>query len=375
MVVKNISSTSTSEFKSQLSTLLSSGYKPTLALVFSDGEFDNREVAQALNDFSIQYIACSSSGEILDGATYAKTISVSFFDMDKSYFHIVRQFVGKDQSYTKGNELANIALDKFDNPAFISLFTLNVNGEKVIAGLKDVLGAEPQIYGGMAADEVTFKPYVFTNENIDYDGFHSIVLDGDRIEFNSLAIAGWEAIGTEHTITKSEDNVIYEINEEPALDFFKKFFGFFSDPLSQNDEVTTVNSQYPLQIMRKDGAVLRAPLNSDEDSGTLIMAGPVHQGERFKFSIAPGFEVIDETIESFKKFKNQVDQPDAIILFSCKARHWAFGPMIDDEIAALNELWNVPYHGFFTFGEIGKNVNESTRFFNETCCLVTLKEK
>ena len=376
MEVKNISATTSEDFSAQLRALIASGYTPTLAIIFSDCGIDNFEVAKALDAEEIQFIGCSSSGEIVNGVAYSKSISASFFDIDESMFGIIRQTVGEDESYMKGNELANVALDKFQNPSFLSLFTLNINGEKIIAGVKDVLGDEPNIFGGMAADEVTFKPYVFTSQHKDFEGLHTIILDSDKIELNSFAIAGWESIGTEHTITKSKDNIIYEINDEPALDFFKKFFGFYSDPLSQDEEeVTTVNSQYPLQIMRKEGAILRAPLNSDENNSTLIMAGPVHQGERFKFSIAPGFDVINQTIDKFKVFKEQVAKPDAILLFSCKARHWAFGPMIEEEIEALHELWNVPYHGFFTFGEIGKNKGESTSFYNETCCLVTLKEK
>lgn len=376
MIVKNLIATSIADFKEQLDQLISSGYDPTLGIVFSDVEFDNFQVAKIIEDASIQYIGCSSSGEIANGEVHAKTISASFFDIDRSWFSIVHQTVREDESYSSGIELANQGLDKFDNPAFISLFTLNVNGEKFIAGVTDVIGEDPNLFGGMAADDVTFKPFVFSRDKKDFDGMHTIVLDNDKIELNSFAISGWEPIGTEHTITKSKNNIIYEINDEPALDFFKKFFGFYSDPLAQNEEdVSTVNSQYPLQIMREEGNVLRAPLNSDEGNNSLIMAGPINQGERFKFSIAPGFEVIDQTIDSFKKFKDQVDKPDALLLFSCKARHWAFGPMIEDEVKALNELWNIPYHGFFSFGEIGKNQDQSTSYFNETCCLVTLKEK
>lgn len=376
MIVKNIIAKSIADFNNQLDQLISTGYRPTLGIVFSDVEFDNSQVGKIIEDASIQYIGCSSSGEIVNGVVHAKSISASFFDIDRSWFSIVRQTVGEDESYSSGIELANRGLEQFSNPAFISLFTLDINGEKLIAGVTDVIGKDPNLFGGMAADDVTFKPFVFTRDNKDFNGMHSIVLDNDKIELNSFAIAGWEPIGTEHTITKSKNNIIYEINEEPALDFFKKFFGFYSDPLSQNeDDVSTVNSQYPLQIMRKEGPVLRAPLNSDEDNNTLIMAGPINQGERFKFSIAPGFEVIDETIDRFKKFKEQVEKPDALLLFTCKARHWAFGPMIEDEVEALNDLWQVPYHGFFTFGEVGKNQDQSTHYFNETCCLVTLKEK
>lgn len=376
MIVKNIVATSVTDFGIQVKQLISTGFNPTLGIVFIDVEYNHAQVAKILTDDSIQFIGCSSSGEIANGKVYSKTISASFFDIDKSWFSIINQTVDVNQSYRAGIELASKGKERFENPAFLTLFTLNINGEKLIEGARDAVGKEPNLFGGMAADDVSFQPYVFTKTKKDVNGISTLVLDNDRIEFNSFAIDGWEPIGTEHTITKSKNNIIYEINEEPALDFFKKFFGFYSDPLAQNEEdVSTVNSQYPLQIIREDGAVLRAPLNSDTTSKALIMAGPVNEGERFKFSIAPGFEVIEETIDSFKEFKTKVQKPDALLLFSCKARHWAFGPMIEEEVEALHDLWEVPYHGFFTFGEVGKNKNQSTNFFNETCCLVTLKEK
>lgn len=376
MHVKNIISNSIKGFKAELDKIQSTGFQATLAIVFSDSKIDNLEVASILDESDIKYVACSSAGEIVKGASYEQSISASVFAIDKSYFHIVKQKVEVDESYTTGIELGKIASNKFAHPSFISLFAMGVHGEKIIAGLKDVLGEEPNMYGGMAADETGENPYVFTHDQKNNNGLHTIILDSDKIDINGCAISGWESLGTEHEITKSKDNIIYEINDEPALDFFKKFFGFYADPLSiEKGVVATVNAQYPLQINRNDEFVLRAPLNSDEANKTLTMAGPVHQGETFKFSVAPGFEVIDETIEEFKIFKNEIEKPDAIILFSCKARHWAFGPMIEDELEALNELWDVPFQGFFSFGEIGKNKNQHTHFFNETCCLITLKEK
>jgi len=376
MQVKNIISNSIKGFKAELDKIRSSGFEATLAIVFSDSKIDNLEVASILEESNIEYVACSSVGEIVKGASYEDSISASIFSIDKSYFHVVKQKVQEDESYNTGIELGKIAMHKFTHPSFISLFAIGVHGEKIIAGLKDVLGTEPNMYGGMAADETGENPYVFTHDEKNNNGLHTIILDSDKIDVNGFAISGWESLGTEHRITKSKDNIIYEINDEPALDFFKKFFGFYADPLAmEKGVVATVNAQYPLQINRDNEFVLRAPLNSDEANKTLTMAGPVHQGETFKFSVAPGFEVIDETIEEFKKFKNEIEKPDAIILFSCKARHWAFGPMIENELEALNELWDVPFQGFFSFGEIGKNKNQHTHFFNETCCLITLKEK
>ena len=37
--------------------------------------------------------------------------------------------------------------------------------------------------------------------------------------------SGWEAIGETGTITRSEGNVIYEINHKPALEFYSNILG------------------------------------------------------------------------------------------------------------------------------------------------------
>ena len=372
MNVKNIISKSIDNLKEQLTALLSTGFEPSLAIVFSHSTLDNVAIGAMLKAQNIDFIGCSTAGEIVGGVVYNESISISFFELDRSNYVVFKQEVSEDNSYDAGFQLAKMAKEKFKNPSFISLFAL-INGDEFIKGLQDTLQETPCIYGGMASDDILSKPYVFTENQKQFNGIHTLVVNNDKIAVHGCAIAGWESIGLEHTITKSKDNVVYEINHEPAMTFFTKFFGLYTSPSSQNNEANTINAQYPLQIIRDDVMILRSPWVGSPETNTLTLTGSVYEGEKFKFSIAPGFEVIDKTIEEFRKFKEKIPTPDALILFSCKARHWAFGPMIAEEVEAIDKLWNIPYQGFFCFGEIGKNENERTHFYNQTCCLVTLK--
>jgi hypothetical protein len=373
MNVKSIASSSLADFKDDFLGLINDGFKPSLAIVFSDASMDNKAVAKTLETHNVEYIAGSSCGEIVGGKIYRNSITVSLFEIDQSKFKILKQNNQRESSLEAGAELAKVALESFENPAFISLLTLTVNGDTWLNGLRDELNYDPPIYAGIAA-EPDLKPFLFTSDGTHSDSFHTIILDRDKIEIDGFAIAGWEAIGTEHEITKAENNIVYEINNEPALDFFNKFFGFYKDPLTTHISAH-VNSQYPLQILRNKEKVMRAPMDADIEKKALVLAGPVEEGEKFRFSTAPGFSVIEDTITEFNKFKEGREQPDAMILFSCKARDWTFGPMVNDEVEALQKLWDIPYHGFFSYGEIGKNSKGKTQFFNTTCCLVTLKDK
>jgi hypothetical protein len=57
------------------------------------------------------------------------------------------------------------------------------------------------------------------------------------------------------------------------------------------------------------------------------------------------------------------------------ARHLALEPVITEEIFPPSEKYGVPVTGFFTYGEIGTNCDQSCDFFNQTYTLVLIKEK
>ncbi len=375
MKALTLSAQSLSDLKAQLGETLKT-MSPTLAICFSDTSHDPGQIAHLMTEHNITLFGSTSAGEINQGQIIDGSIALILMEIDQSSFDIffVERAMAERSSET-GKEFGDYALSKFEDPSFMIIFSQFTNGEEIIKGLNQSLGREANVYGGMASDSAeVLAPKLYTNAGVVSDGFLGLIFDNTKVEISGFAISGWEAIGTEHTITKAKFNEILEINDQPALDFFIKFFGFYSNP-DDDKEVATVNSQYPLQVMRDGDLVLRAPLYSDNEKRSLIMAGPVHEGEKFKFSVSPGFEVIDNTIREMQTYQEQHDQPTAQILFSCKARHWSFGPLVAKEVKALDDTWNIPFVGFFTFGEIGRSFNRKVHYFNETCCLVTISEK
>ena len=82
-----------------------------------------------------------------------------------------------------------------------------------------------------------------------------------------------------------------------------------------------------------------------------------------------------ELKDHVKDLQKIAPEADAILMFSCFARLFAFGPLMEDEVKGINKLWDAPQIGFFSGGEIGSALNEELVFQNEACCVVTLKEK
>lgn len=378
MNVKTLKAQSVKQLKQQLIAYTSADFKPTLAVVFSSPKQSLQELQSLFNQQDIQLIGCSSAGEIADSEVLTEGIVGLLFDINVNYYktHIQNR---KDKStYQVAYDMGLSSINEFTNPAiFIMSGGVSVNADEIIFGLKDSIKRDIPIFGGLAGDDLALnKTYVFNNQYIVEDGLLSWIIDNDKIEVQGLAASGWEAIGTTNTITKAEGNLIYSINNEPALDVFLKYFGFFDNTNMEGKPITTISAQYPLQVIRDNGHnVLRSPLMGDEENRTLMLAGGVKTGDQFRFSISPGFEVIDQTIEEFQKLKTTIAEVDALILISCKGRHAALGPMIEDEIEGIYNYWKAPMIGFFSYGEIGMNESGTCDFHNETCSLIAFKEK
>jgi len=163
---------------------------------------------------------------------------------------------------------------------------------------------------------------------------------------------------------------VYTIDNESALEVYKKYLNITDDDLPQ------IGVDYPLLLMRDDGSsVLRAVMDVDRSSGALIFAGTVPENSHVRFSSSSGFDVIEHVKNDIQTYGTVFPEADHLILFSCMARHLALGPMVDEEILAAHTKWNAPLIGFFTYGEIGKNMSGRCDFFNETFTLAALREK
>jgi hypothetical protein len=100
------------------------------------------------------------------------------------------------------------------------------------------------------------------------------------------------------------------------------------------------------------------------------------EGDKIRLTIPPDFEVIEEvSLNAEKMKKEELPDPDALLMFSCIGRLGQFGPLVGEEIEGIRKVFNVPMAGFFTYGEFGRTKNGNNEFHNNTCCWVALKEK
>jgi hypothetical protein len=365
------------DIDTQINEARANGLTPTLGIAFASVNFGIAPLSEALGKYDdIAFLGASTDGEIIANGegqvVYEGTAALSLIDCDKDAFRL-QFFQGNGKkSFDVGQEVGNWGVKQFVRPGFIvASGGLHADGEEILKGIISVAGPETPVFGGLAGDDKAFKTtFAFTNGQYTADGVVALVLDTDRIELDGIAISGWSGIGAEKRVTKAEGNVVYTIDNEPALEVYKKYLSITDKDLPQ------IGVEYPLMLIREDGSsILRAVMDIDRNTGALVFAGTVPQGSRVRFSTSSGVDVIEQVKRDIDTYSKKFPQADHLILFSCMARHLALGPMVDEEILAAYEKWNVPLIGFFTYGEIGKSLTGKCDFFNETFTLATLKEK
>jgi len=379
MKAKTIKGKSPEEIKKSLAECLADDFHPTLAIVFMSFKLDIEAVCELLDHEGIQIFGATSSGEFISSEIEEKSIVIMLLDLHPSHFKLVFLEAREHSGFEIAKQLGEEGKKTFENAAFIitSGWSNEIDGEAVINGIEEGFGGGATIFGGMAGDDLSLTgPKAFTHGKSSVTGLMALIIDQDKVDVSGVATCGWKPIGITKTVTKSEGNVVYTIDDKPALDLVAKYLGLDLDKQFSNT-IFDLGGYYPLQLEREDAPpVMRTAQMGNIENRSLICAGNVPQGSKVRFSLPPDFDVIDTVVEECTEVKSeQIQDADAVIMFSCISRFLSFGVMTSEEIERVSEVWKAPIIGFFTYGEYGKSKGGQHEFHNNTCCVVALKEK
>ena len=384
MRAKSISAKSAGELKVLLEQIMvdsvpagQAGFKPTLAIVFLSVKQDIDALCKILDDAGIAIYGATTNGEFTGEGITAGEIAIMLLDINPDYFTILfEEFQYKNYRET-AQAIAKNTLEKFAHPCFlIAVSNLNTDAEAILHGFEDTLGKEVNVYGGTAGDDFAFKEnFVFTNSKASNHGIVVVGLDEEKISIKGRATYGWKPVGTEKTVTKSEGNHVYTIDDIPVLDLTMKYGGL--ENVTPENFAVEHSIALTLQLQRETGdPVMRAGLVVDWNDHSFYCSGSVPQGSKIRFSLPPDFNVIEKVIESCEELKaTEIPEADALLLFNCAGRLLSLGPLIGEEIEGVQKVWNVPIAGMFSNAELARATNGNLEMHSFTACMVVLKEK
>jgi adenylate cyclase len=223
MKPKVFSVSSVEQIEPHLQSARQNGLPPTLAVAFSSVVHDLTELSSVFAKYDIEVFGASASGEITNDEVHEESIAVMLLDISRDAFRL-NVFDGEGKaSYQVGQNVAEWAKTIYDNPALMVMSAgLRADGEQIVKGIIDAVEPQIPLFGGFAAFDPAMmseisNTFVFNSSRVFSNGVVALVFDQNVIEVEGIAASGWKEIGTPKTITKAAENIVYNIDDEPAL--------------------------------------------------------------------------------------------------------------------------------------------------------------
>jgi len=361
----------------QINNNITKAFTPTLAFIYISSRYNIRKLVVELNSYSFLTFGSTTVGEIFANKEHGirekeESIVCMLLDIDASAISL-RLFQSENKKYYEsGASSALWAKEQFQNSAVITVTSgLEFDNDAYTQGLLSE-GIE-YAFGGAAGDDLILKDtYVFSKDNFSSHGCVVLALDLEKIDILGARAFGWTGIGKERIVTRADKNIVYEVDNKPAIDFYKKYLNITATDMPQ------VGIEYPLEVHLKNGQIVyRAVLDIDEDAGSLIFAGHVEEKSKVRLSTTRGKEIIHYVGDSIEEAlaKRKDFKPEIGLLFPCCSRKQVLGEYAIKEIEAVYLKAKVPLIGFFAYGEIGAFPKGGNAFHNETFVTALLRER
>ena len=364
-----------------LGTLPALDSDQTLVIVFGAPGF--RDTPEPIQQLMRAYpqshlIGCSSSGEIFDTAVQDESLSVCVARFEQTRLaSAVTACADAQESFAAGKALAE-QLHRPDLRGVLVLSDgLQVNGSELVKGINSVLPDSVVVTGGLAGDGDRFGSTWILRNGAPQSGYITAVgLYGDQVHIGHGSKGGWDAFGPERRVTRSEGNRLYELDDKPALELYKKYLG------EQASGLPASGLLFPLALRANpsdEKSIVRTILAIDEAKQAMIFAGDIPQGYLAQLMKANFDRLIDGASEAASLAKNQSQNggPILSIAISCVGRRLVLGERTDEELEATLEVLpkGTRQIGFYSYGEISPYASGHCDLHNQTMTLTTISEK
>jgi hypothetical protein len=346
--------------------------KPDFVFMFASIGYDQRSLLGVVRE--------ATGGAPLTGCSAEGTINGD--DADESNFSVVVTAISseelqwtngivpglEDQPRAVGKQVAQDLLPNLSADA-IGLFVfpdgLTDYLEPFFAGLEENLPSDRflPLWGGGAGNNVSVDEptYQYCDDEVISGGVAYALLSGK-------AQAGWAIshglvpIGSARTVTRSQGNVIYEIDGKPAIEVLKEYLpegALAEDRDWMRYAVSLALTTKAPGYMKDEEYVVRGVPAVRMADGSITVQTEVPEGTRVWFSSRDKEKVAAGLDRMARQIKEQLggENPELIFQFECFTRGKSLFRE-QEKVQLLKRLRqsvgpDVPWAGFYTIGEIG----------------------
>ncbi len=330
---------------------------------------------------SAQLVGCTTSGEISAAGVFDDSIQITAIQWEKTIQRVAQtKMSGMLNSFEAAASLAKLLKADTLRTVLVISDGLNVNGSELLKGFQSVLGDIP-IVGGLAGDGGAFvKTLQLYNESISDNQVIAVGLYGSALITSSGALGGWKPYGPPRKVTKSEKNVVYEMDGKPALPLYRMYIG---EAFSRGLPGTGL--KFPLAVIeegKRDVEKIRTLLAIDSKANSLTFAGNVEVGETVRLCQTNHDRLVEGAgnaahlvMEGLSASKT--NQAGLALLVSCVGRKGVMAENVGDEVKLVQQILGsqTSVTGFYSYGELAPRPNTTDSVLhNQTMTIGYLSE-
>lgn len=354
--IKLTSNTESAEINSALTPL--HDISPNLLIVFADISFfsEPEQADKLIKQFPhATIIGCSTAGEICNTNVLDKQLIITAVQLNEQPKLATTTLINMADSFDAGTRIGEQLKSDSLKAVIVLGPGLAINGTALVEGMTQQLGKEIPITGGLAGDGGAFKQtWTLSNQGASANSIVAIGLTGDKLNFAHGSFGGWKPFGPARKVTHCEDNVLYELDGEPALNIYKRYLGDHAKDLPASGLL------FPFEMISPNNekvGLIRTILGTDETKGSLTLAGSIDPNGYLKLMHANPDSLIDgaeKAAEAAKAMHQQVNSDSLAILVSCVGRKLIMGDLAEEEVEAVADVFGskATLTGFYSYGEI-----------------------
>jgi hypothetical protein len=329
---------------------------------------------------AVPFLGCSTSGEIVGDGVHDEAVVFVGMRFDQTRVRTAHVKIERPEDAEKIGEMIAAQLQA---PDLKSVFILSpghqMNGSALVRGLYNAVSPDVVVTGGLAGDGLQFgTTYTLYQGTFASDQVVAFGLYGEAIEVSTGCEGGWRPFGPARVVTRAEGNVLYDLDNRPALALYDEYLG----TLDRNNPASRLS--YPFAVLREDrssAGLIRSALGVDIAKNALVLAGEVKEGCYVCLMHADTDGLIQgaaqAAAEAIRMHKTRHALGVALIV-SCVGRRLVMNIDTDEEIEAVRDSFDegMTIAGFYSYGEIAPFAKgKRPELHNQTMTVTYISEK
>jgi hypothetical protein len=320
---------------------------------------------------------CTTAGEIHDTHVTDSTVTITAVSFEYTHVAIAQiPISGIDQSFEAGEQLVRSLDTRNLRHIFVLSEGVRVNASRLVQGINSSLPPDVTVSGGFAGDGYRIQETLtWCAGDPKRSSVVALAFYGDRLRVSIASSSGWDPFGPDRLITKSKENVLYELDGRSALSLYKQYLGEHAQGLPASGFLFPL----ALRVGDQQNRVIRTIMAVDEQEQSITFAGNMPEHSYARLTHCRIENLIDEVhVAATSSIEHLgVSSPQFSLLVSCIGRRLVLKQRIEEEIEVARSVLgeHTALTGFYSYGEIAPIMHGGlSELHNQTITITNFAE-